>query len=80
MRYENPQYLVVSGSSLPNGSVLPPLEIEAYDKGFRSDGPAASSSEVPEDVDIHGILNSFPQNEYGQAIDLDPVITTKLLP
>lgn len=75
--YENPQYLIVPGASLPNGTVLAPLAAEL----LRPETERAVSAEEfdDEEQNLTRLMNTLPRHDYLQEIDIDSSIKTVLL-
>jgi len=75
--YNNPQYLNLVASSLPNGAVLPPLSSPAFQP---SEEAHLATQELDDGTDDPiTILNNLPQQEYLGEADIDERVKTPLL-
>ena len=76
--YENPQYLTIVASSLPNGAFLPPISVTASQP---EDGTARSNSaNIDDDTsDVIAVIDNLPQQEYLSEANIDERVTTPLL-
>ena len=79
VEYVNPQYLVIAGSRLPNGAVLPPIPPESFDQGTDRAG-RINQGDLEDEVDLREVMNNLPRPAYLVEADIDGRIKTKLLP
>lgn len=77
LTYENPQYLTMVTSSLPNGALLPPISVEALDHEISVCGEKQELDNGSDDV--IALINNLPRQEYLSQADIDKRITTPLL-
>jgi hypothetical protein len=77
LEYVNPQYLTMAGSYLPNGAVLAPIPMDAFDLD------ASRRNDVdqdPEDeVDLKAVMDNLPQHAYLRDADIDGRVNATLL-
>jgi hypothetical protein len=77
MEYQNPQYLTMVGSWLPNGAVLAPIAPEFFNKD--TDRRDNADQEPENEVDLRTVLDNLPQPAYLREADIDGRIKTTLL-
>ncbi|KAK3294356.1 SNF2 family N-terminal domain-containing protein [Chaetomium fimeti] len=77
MEYQNPQYLTMVGSWLPNGAVLAPIAPEFFNKD--TDRRDNADQEPENEVDLRTVMDNLPQPAYLREADIDGRIKTTLL-
>ncbi|KAH6856125.1 SNF2 family N-terminal domain-containing protein [Chaetomium sp. MPI-CAGE-AT-0009] len=77
LEYENPQYLTMGGSWLPNGAVLAPIAPELFGKD--TDRRDNIDQEPEDEVDLRAVMDNLPKPAYLREADIDGRIKTTLL-
>jgi SWI/SNF-related matrix-associated actin-dependent regulator of chromatin subfamily A3 len=73
--YKNPQYLEIVGSSFSNGDILPPISVETPGQDTNS----SHDFDGNEALDLAGVIDNLPRNDYLKEADADVRISSKLL-
>lgn len=86
MRYENPQYLTMVGSSFSNGAVLAPIVLEPSQESNDTEETKVASRQTEtrsldgDVVDVITMLDQLPRHEYLMEPPVDGRVETVLLP
>jgi SWI/SNF-related matrix-associated actin-dependent regulator of chromatin subfamily A3 len=77
LEYVNPQYLTMVGSYLPNGAVLAPIPMDAFDldASRRND----VEQDLEDEVDLRAVMDNLPQHAYLRDADIDGRVNATLL-
>jgi hypothetical protein len=74
-RYDNPQYLKITGSSFANGAILPPISTEALQKDIKQ----SVKLEHDDILDLHTVMLNLPRPTHLREAKIDHNIRTTLL-
>jgi hypothetical protein len=78
-RYENPQYLSMVGSWLPNGAILAPISTDLFIQHETDRLNAVNREDAEDEVDLRAVMDNLPRPERIIEASIDGRVMTALL-